>query len=103
VPQEPLAHVNAHPRVHAMTAMRAFGEESRSAGGVHGVHPVHRAASPLPEMDLRDRIAADLRGTGMTVGPHPVALERDKLRAMGVHAAAELPQLRGGRIVRAGG
>jgi error-prone DNA polymerase len=39
----------------------------------------------------------------MTVGPHPVALERDKLRAMGVHAAAELPQLRGGRIVRAGG
>jgi len=23
----------------------------------------------LPEMDLRDRIAADLRGTGMTTGP----------------------------------
>ena len=62
-----------------------------------------RAHSPLPEMDLRDRIAADLRGTGMTVGPHPVALERERLRAMGVHAAAELPHLRRGQRVRAAG
>jgi error-prone DNA polymerase len=54
-------------------------------------------------MDLRDRIAADLRGTGMTVGPHPVALERERLRAMGVHAAGELPHLRNGRRVRAAG
>jgi error-prone DNA polymerase len=54
-------------------------------------------------MDLRDRIAADLRGTGMTVGPHPVALERARLCAIGVHAAAELPTLCGGRVVRAAG
>ncbi len=60
-------------------------------------------ASPLPEMDLRERIAADLRGTGMTVGPHPVALERERLRRLGVHAAGELPHLRGGQRVRAGG
>ena len=102
---EPLAHVNAHPRVHAVAAMRAFGEESRASGvhGVHGVHPVHRAASPLPEMDLRDRIAADLRGTGMTVGPHPVALERKRLKSLGVHAAGELRNLRRGSRVRTGG
>jgi error-prone DNA polymerase len=61
------------------------------------------ATSPLPEMDLRDRVAADLRGTGMTVGPHPVALERERLRAMGVHAAGELPLLRNGSRVRAAG
>ncbi|TMB18064.1 MAG: error-prone DNA polymerase, partial [Deltaproteobacteria bacterium] len=65
--------------------------------------PAGRAPSPLPEMDLRDRIAADLRGTGMTVGPHPVALERERLRAMGVHSAAELPTLRRSRRVRAAG
>ena len=65
--------------------------------------PPRLARSPLPEMDLRDRIAADLRGTGMTVGPHPVALERERLRAMGVHAAAELPHLRRGQRVRSAG
>jgi error-prone DNA polymerase len=54
-------------------------------------------------MGLRDRIAADLRGTGMTVGPHPVSLERARLRAMGVHPAGELPHLRRGQIVRAAG
>jgi error-prone DNA polymerase len=57
----------------------------------------------LPEMDLRDRIAADLRGTGMTTGPHPVALERGRLRRLGVHAAGELAGLRNGQRVRAAG
>jgi error-prone DNA polymerase len=54
-------------------------------------------------MDLRGRIAADLRGTGMTVGPHPVALERDRLRALNVHAAGELKHLRRGQRIRTGG
>jgi error-prone DNA polymerase len=102
---EPLAHVNAHPRDHAIKALRTFGEDVRSAGLVpERVHPPpDRTGSPLPEMNLRDRIAADLRGTGMTVGPHPVALERDRLRAMGVHPAGQLPRLRRGQIVRVAG
>src|SRR6202022_1720684 len=81
------------------------GEEARSGQLVPGrvEAPPDRARSPLPEMNLRDRIAADLRGTGMTVGPHPVALERERLRALGVHAAAELPMLSRSRRVRAAG
>ncbi|MFL5310947.1 MAG: error-prone DNA polymerase, partial [Myxococcales bacterium] len=59
--------------------------------------------SPLPEMSVRERTAADLRGTGITVGPHPVALERDRLRQLGVRSAAELPRMRNGQRVRAGG
>ncbi len=102
---ELLAHVNAHPREHASKALRAFGEEVRATKLVpeRVEPPPARARSPLPEMDLRDRIAADLRGTGMTVGPHPVALERERLRAMGVHPAGELPNLRRGQRVRAAG
>jgi len=113
----PLVHVNAHPRQHAIKALQTFGEQARSVQLVPGQvecstqkpdparfqPPAGRARSPLPEMDLRDRIAADLRGTGMTVGPHPVALERERLRAMGVHSAAELPTLRRSRRVRAAG
>ncbi|HEX9573740.1 MAG TPA: error-prone DNA polymerase, partial [Myxococcales bacterium] len=60
-------------------------------------------ASPLPEMSGRERTAADLRGTGMTVGPHPVSLERERLRRLGVRSAAELPRMRNGQRVRAGG
>src|SRR2546428_13691535 len=86
----PLAHVNAHPRQYAIKALQAFGEQARSLqldpGQVECATqnpvperfqpPAGRARSPLPEMDLRDRIAADLRGTGMTVGPHPVEIGR---------------------------
>ena len=54
-------------------------------------------------MTVRERTAADLRGTGITVGPHPVALERERLRQLGVRSAAELPRMRNGQRVRAGG
>ncbi len=61
------------------------------------------SSSPLPEMDLRQRVAADLRGTGLTVGPHPVALERARLTKLGIQPAGELPKLPAGRRVRTGG
>jgi error-prone DNA polymerase len=57
----------------------------------------------LPEMTIRERTAADLRGTGIVVGPHPVALERHRLRELGVKTAAQLRRLRNGQRVRAGG
>ncbi len=92
------------PREEAMSdpsASMAIGGTG-AAPPAHAASPVH-AASPLPEMELRDRVAADLRGTGMTVGPHPVALVRERLRALNVHAAGELKDLRRGQRVRTGG
>ena len=92
---------SSHPRTQAISALRAgFG-----SGEPHSPvsPPPGHATSPLPEMDLRDRIAADLRGAGLTVGPHPVALEREKLRALGVRAAGELAGLpRNSRVRTAG-
>jgi len=59
--------------------------------------------SPLPEMDLAERITSDLLGTGVTVGPHPMALYRETLTARGVRSAAELARLPdGARVVVAG-
>jgi error-prone DNA polymerase len=59
--------------------------------------------SPVPEMDLEERLSSDLVGTGLTAGPHPVSLHREELQARGVRCAAELRHLADGTWVRVGG
>jgi error-prone DNA polymerase len=59
--------------------------------------------SPLLQMTSEERIVADFLGTGLTVGPHPLAYHRASLRAAGVRSAIELPQLRDGMRVRVAG
>jgi error-prone DNA polymerase len=62
-----------------------------------------RLSSPLAPMNAEERLVADYRGTGMTVGPHPMAYHRAELRKMGVRSAAELPHLPDGMKVRIAG
>jgi error-prone DNA polymerase len=50
------------------------------------------AISPLQRMEIEERLIADYHGTGMTVGPHPMAYRRTALRRMGICSAAELRQ-----------
>jgi error-prone DNA polymerase len=59
--------------------------------------------SPLPDMDFPERLASDLAGTGLTVGPHPVSLFREALLERGVRRAADLPRLADGERVRVAG
>jgi error-prone DNA polymerase len=61
------------------------------------------SASPLPQMDAEERLVADFRGTGLTVGPHPMAYRRPQMDAMRVLRASELPHLPHGRRVRVAG
>jgi DNA polymerase III alpha subunit len=49
-----------------------------------------RRTSPLMEMSVEERLAADYGGTGVTVGPHPMALRRATLAAAGVTRAIDL-------------
>jgi error-prone DNA polymerase len=46
--------------------------------------------SPLQPMITEERLVADFRGTGMTVGPHPMAYHRAELRKRGIRSANEL-------------
>jgi len=46
--------------------------------------------SPLAEMHAEERLVADYAGTGVTVGPHPMALRRATLAAAGVTRAIDL-------------
>jgi error-prone DNA polymerase len=61
------------------------------------------AASPLQQMNLEERLVADFAGTGVTVGKHPMAFQREKLRRMGIRSAADLAALRDNQPVRVAG
>jgi error-prone DNA polymerase len=95
-------------------ALNAFGLTRRSAlwqvekaGRPRG--PLFREVepetepSPVPDMDLPERLSSDLLGTGLTVGPHPVSLYREALRMRGVRRAVELSRLGDGEWVRVAG
>jgi error-prone DNA polymerase len=59
--------------------------------------------SPLPEMTFPERLSTDLLGTGLTVGPHPMILYREELRARGVRRATDLAALPDGSRVKVAG
>ena len=61
------------------------------------------AASPLVPMTLNERLNADLRGTGLTIGRHPMAHQRAWLNTLKVACANELKNLRNGVPVRIAG
>ncbi len=54
-------------------------------------------------MTAEDRLVADFRNTGMTVGPHPLAYHRRQLKQEGILSAADLHHLRDGVAVRVAG
>ena len=62
-----------------------------------------RGNSPLPPMNMEERLVADFKGTGMTVGPHPMAYHRAEMRRQGVRSAMELERLPNGVAVRVAG
>jgi len=59
--------------------------------------------SPLVPMTLSERLNADLHGTGMTIGRHPMAHQRARLDSINVVRAADLKNMRNGRLVRVAG
>jgi error-prone DNA polymerase len=59
--------------------------------------------SPLAQMDTEERLWADYRGTGLTIGRHPMAHRRAEMDALGATRAADLARLPNGRPVRIAG
>jgi error-prone DNA polymerase len=59
--------------------------------------------SPLPAMSEREEMIAELRGTNVTTGPHPVAYLRKTLDRLGISSAAALAGARDGTRARVGG
>jgi error-prone DNA polymerase len=80
-------------------AGRITGPLFRSAPDDQEQHP----QSPLFRMNTEERLVADFRGTGVTVGPHPMAYHRAYLHAMGIARAIDLQSLPGNRTVSIAG
>ncbi|GIV03771.1 MAG: error-prone DNA polymerase [Fimbriimonadales bacterium] len=62
-----------------------------------------RKESPLPEMQPVERTWADLRGSGITAGPHLLAYWREQLQARGFLPACALPRCAHGQLVKVAG
>ena len=59
--------------------------------------------SPLRDMTAQERLIADYCGTGLTLGPHPIALKREELSSQGVVRASDLSRIHHGLRVRVAG
>jgi error-prone DNA polymerase len=59
--------------------------------------------SPLAAMTHEERLVADFRATGLTVGPHPMQYRRAEMNRMGIYRASDLARVPDGRRLRIGG
>src|SRR6266852_4347100 len=75
----------------------------RPAGALYEELPASREPSPLRPMSAEERLLADYDGTGLTLGPHPMAFRRGPLGRMGVSRAADLAAFRHGAWVKVAG
>ncbi|MGA8215013.1 MAG: error-prone DNA polymerase [Candidatus Sulfotelmatobacter sp.] len=90
-------------QLHRRDALWQVERAVRSSGPLLENLPEPDAPSPLQPMNHEERLVADFHGTGLTVGPHPMAYRRDWLNAMGIRRASELRDIPNGRRLRIGG
>jgi error-prone DNA polymerase len=96
---------------HRRDALWQIERVSRQAGQLlegceetgDGIDSANIAFSPLEAMTSEDRLVADFRNTGMTVGPHPLSYHREHLKHSGVLSAVELQHVADGTHVRVAG
>jgi error-prone DNA polymerase len=90
-------------RLHRRDALWQVERAVRFAGPLLEGIPESDTASPLAPMTPEERLVADFRGAGLTVGPHPMAYRRAALRRARVLSAQELTQVVHGQYVRTAG
>jgi error-prone DNA polymerase len=92
-----------HSQLHRRDALWQVERAVRSSGPLLENLPEPDSPSPLQPMSHEERLVADFRGTGLTVGPHPMAYRREWLNAMGIRRAIELRDIPSGKRLRIGG
>ena len=96
-------HDNPGLKLHRRDALWQVECAARHTGPLlEGIQELDQA-SPLSRMTNEERLVADFRGTGLTVGPHPMAYRRSDMALRGVLPAIALPRLPNGRRVKTAG
>ena len=97
--------ISSKTRIHRRSALWQVERSGRPAGALFEAHlraddsESFSFFSPLDPMDDEERLVADFRGTGLTVGHHPMARHRANLNRNGVSPASRLASLRDGSVV----
>ena len=89
--------------IHRRDALWQVEYAGRPTGPLLSEIPEQGEESPLARMTIDERLAADFHGTGVTVGPHPLAYHRDVLSRMGIVCARDLQKFEDGRKTRIAG
>jgi error-prone DNA polymerase len=90
-------------QAHRRDALWEAARAARPAGPLFAALEEPGGDSPLAPMTSAERLSADYSGTGVTVGPHPMAYVRPAMNAQRVTRAADLPRLGNGLTVRVAG
>jgi len=88
---------------HRRDALWQVEKAVRWSGPLLDEVPEVDAKSPLRAMTQEERLVADFRGTGLTVGPHPMQYRRAEMQKMGIYRASDLVHIPNGRRLRIGG
>jgi error-prone DNA polymerase len=94
---------NSKLALHRRDALWQVERAVRTSGPLLEQNAEPDERSPLAPMNHEERLVADFHGTGLTVGPHPMAYRREWLNAMGIRRANELRDLPTGKRIRIGG
>jgi error-prone DNA polymerase len=86
-------------RLHRRDALWQVERAARFAGRLLDGIPESDTASPLAQMSAEERLVADFHGTGLTVGPHPLAYRRADLQRARVLSAKDLTHIPNGKRV----
>ena len=90
-------------KLHRRDALWQVERAVRYSGPLLEQFPESDVQSPLQPMTHEERLVADFHGTGLTVGPHPMAFRRAEMNALGIRRACDLAHIPNGQHVRIGG
>ena len=101
--QSEICNLKSEKSLHRRDALWQVERAVRASGPLLEQHAEPDTPSPLAPMNHEERLVADFHGTGLTVGPHPMAYRREWLTAMGIRRASDLRDLPTGKRLRIGG
>ena len=99
----PVASESQNLDFHRRDALWQVERAVRWSGPLLDELPEMDGDSPLAAMTDEERLVADFRATGLTVGPHPMQYRRAEMKRMGIYRASDLAHLPNGRRLRIGG